>query len=62
MTDTKVPDPLVPAEVDLLDLDAIKRAGLNSAEVSERLLQEHAQRTRLDLDLALMRPTNEQGL
>lgn len=33
--------PCVPVRVNLLDLDAVKAAGLNSAEHSARLLAEH---------------------
>jgi hypothetical protein len=37
----------------MLDLDAIKRAGLNSAQSSQRLLRAHQQREHADLTAAL---------
>ena len=43
-----------PAEVDMLDLDAIKAAGLNSDEHSRRLLAAHEARETLQLQRELL--------
>lgn len=44
-----------------LDLDAIKRAGLNSEAESRRLLREHKLRQEQELALELQRKQREEG-
>jgi len=54
LTADSLPAPLVPAEVDMLDLDAIKAAGLSSDEHSRRLLAAHEARQREQLQRELL--------
>jgi hypothetical protein len=42
-----------PRQVDPLDLDALKAAGLNSDEISRRLLDQHQRGERMDVQRAI---------
>jgi hypothetical protein len=48
-----------PAPINPLDLDALKAAGLNSAEESARLLAAHEKRERIALELEMQRKKRE---